>query len=109
MSGDEYKKSDEKDILMVVCPICFHDVKGEEILPCVLCGYSLCAKCIQTMFYYDKWDRQRCPVCKCCDAYTIRKDADNIHLHIKLQKLQAESRDKQEDITRRQQGCCIIS
>ena len=105
----EKKKDSAFTTMIVSCPICFQDVKGEEMLPCVICGYSLCEKCIQTMFFYDKWDRQRCPVCKCCDAYTIRKDADNIHLHIKLQHLQAKSRDKQEDIVQRQRGCCAIS
>lgn len=95
------------------CPVCTEQC--ENSFPCLYCGFTICDKCINTMYYYNKFARNICPQCKTTDSYTLKNDLDNIHLYIKkieIDKMRKQIIEREEESRRVQQsrnvGCCSI-
>jgi len=97
-----------------LCPICFDKVR-KEYSPCKFCGFTICNKCINTMYFYNKYGRNVCPQCKTTDCYTHKSDLDDVHLYIKkleIEKCRQALRERDitvnNEVTNNNLGCCII-
>lgn len=95
------------------CPICYEN--ESNFSPCLFCSFSICNKCVNTMYFYNKYNRNVCPQCKTTDCYTHKSNLDDVHLYIKklelekYRKLIMERSLRDENLRQPSSiGCCII-
>ncbi len=107
----------DNPLVVTECPICYK--KTKELIPCMFCAYSICALCINTMYFFDKQAYPVCPICKCVGAYiNFKTDLDLVHEYIKRNEIERvresirvrrQQEEAAEERLRNYNGCCCIS